>query len=77
MNTETKPLIALLTADEAARYLGVRRTFFDANIRPHIPETDMRAPNAQQPMPRFAIEDLDAFRASRRRTKADVKERTA
>lgn len=60
---------ALFDPGEAAKYLGVSRSYFDEHVRPHISIVDMKAPGGKQPMWRFARTDLDAFIASRRREK--------
>lgn len=60
---------SLLTAAQAALYLGVSKTYFETEIRPHISFVDMKAPSAKKPMPRWARADLDAFIATRHRTR--------
>jgi hypothetical protein len=57
----------LLTATEAARYLGVSRTFFLTSVRPYLKgEVNVAAPQRQKPMPRWTVADLDAWVAVRR-----------
>lgn len=58
---------ALFDPNEAAEYLGVSRSFFDDEIRPHIAVVDMKSPRRKQPMWRFDKADLDKFIASRKR----------
>lgn len=58
---------ALLSANDAAHYLGISRSYFDDHVRPFVSEIDMRPPGGKQPMPRFARVDLDAFWEKRRR----------
>ena len=57
----------LLTAREAAEYLGCSKSYFEAHIRPLLPVVDMGRPEATQPMPRWHQADLDAFIASRKK----------
>lgn len=54
-----------VTAPVAARYLGVSANTFRAKIRPLIAVHDFGTPEA--PIQRFAVADLDAWAASRRR----------
>lgn len=56
-----------VSAPAAARYLGVSPNTFRAKIRPLIPVHDFGTPG--QPIPRYAIADLDEWAASRRREK--------
>lgn len=65
----TKPQIepALLSANDAATYLGVSRRYFEEQVRPFVSVVDMKAPTSTQPMPRYAREDLDAFWRARRK----------
>lgn len=56
----------LLSSDEAAAYLGVSRSFFDAHIAPVLPVVDLAPEHARQGMPRWWIADLDAYIRSRR-----------
>ena len=58
---------ALLDVGEAAKYLGVSRSYFDDHLRALLPIVDMKAPGQKQPMWRFTKADLDAFIESRRR----------
>lgn len=58
---------SLLTASQAAAYLGVSKSYFEETIRPHLSFVDMRAPTAKKPMPRWTRSDLDAFIATRRK----------
>lgn len=59
----------LLSADEAAKYLGVRRSHFLEHIRPQIAiEYDLAAPG-KRPLPRFDRADLDRWMLTRRRDK--------
>ncbi len=66
--TRLKPTIepALLTAKQAAAYLGASQRYFETNIRPLLSFTDLRKPGARRPMPRWAPDDLDAYIRSRR-----------
>ncbi len=56
----------LLNAKQAAFYLGVSKTYFEATIRPLLSFSDLRAPGSKKPMPRWSRTDLDAFVAKRR-----------
>lgn len=57
----------LLNAKQAAKYLGVSKTYFERDIRPYIASVDLKRPDAKKPMPRWSRTDLDAFVAARRR----------
>lgn len=57
---------SLLSAKQAAIYLGVSKTYFEAKIRPYVSFSDMRAPGSKKPMPRWSKVDLDSFVAKRR-----------
>lgn len=60
MKTRVAP--ALLDANDAARYLGVSRSYFDDHIRRLLPPPiDMRHAQAKQPMPRWERAELDAL----------------
>jgi hypothetical protein len=63
----TDPNVSLFTAKQAAIYLGVSKTYFEAHIRPYLSFSDMRAPGSKKPMPRWARVDLDKFVATRRK----------
>ena len=57
----------LMTAVEAARYLGVSRAHFFAHIRPYLRgEVNVAAPQSQKRHPRWTVADLDAWIASHR-----------
>ncbi len=58
---------ALFSANAAARYLGVSRSYFDDHIRPFISFVEMKPPTSKQSMPRYARTDLDAFWLARRK----------
>lgn len=60
---------ALFSANDAAKYLGVSRSYFDDHVRPFVPLVEMKPPTGKQPMPRFARADLDAFWGARRKEK--------
>lgn len=52
----------LLTAVEAARYLGVSRAHFFAHVRAQLQgEVNVAAPQSQKRMPRWTVADLDAW----------------
>lgn len=58
----------LLTAEGAARYLGVSRAYFFASVRPYLTgEVNVAAPQSHKRMPRWTVADLDAWIASRRK----------
>ena len=57
----------LLTARQAAAYLGVSKSYFEEHIRPLLPFSDLRAPGSAKPMPRWTRVDLEAFAATRRK----------
>lgn len=57
----------LLDVKAAARYLGVSRTFFLTVVRRLLPgEVDLRGPGSGKALPRWTVEDLDAYIATRR-----------
>ena len=62
----------LLTAAEAADWLGCSERHFESVLRPHIPEVDLARPGAGRPMPRFDVDDLAAFVARRKRTTTEA-----
>lgn len=67
----TKPTIepGYYNASEAARYLGVSKSFFEDHVRPLLTAThDFRAPGAKKPMPKYARADLDAWALTRRKS---------
>jgi hypothetical protein len=57
----------LLSAREAAAYLGVSKSYFEESVRPYLSVVDMKDPKAKKPMPRWSRSDLEAFASSRRR----------
>jgi len=59
--------VALLNVKQAARYLGVSRSYFFEHVRPYIAVCDMRRPGGKQAVPRWTRADLDAFIAARRK----------
>jgi len=62
---------ALLDANDAARYLGVSRSYFDDHLRQQLPPPiDMRHAQSKQPMPRFQRSELDALIAARAKRSA-------
>lgn len=67
MTTDVKP--ELLTARQAAIYMGVSKSYFEDHIRPHIAIVDVAREGAKQAMPRWSVTDLDGFIAARRREK--------
>jgi len=54
----------LYSIDDACSFFRVERTFFDAELRPRLPEIDLARPGAKKPMPRFRREDLEALAQS-------------
>lgn len=64
---DKRPEPAHLNVAQAARYLGVSKTFFEEQVRPYIAHADLRAPGSKKPMPRWLPADLDEWVASRRR----------
>lgn len=63
------PEQALFDPNEAARYLGVSRRYFDDHVRPLVPIVDMKPPKSKQPMWRFRRADLDKLIDARTRAK--------
>lgn len=60
---------ALLTARQSAEYLGVSKSYFEEHVRPLLPIVSLAHADARQPMPRWAVADLDDYIAERRREK--------
>lgn len=57
----------LLNARQAAKFLGVSKTYFERDIRPFISFSDLRKPGSKKPMPRWSRTDLATFIESRRK----------
>jgi hypothetical protein len=57
----------LFDAEEAAVYFHCSRSHFDEVIRPKLPWADHGRPGSKQPMPRWAIEDLQTYHTSIKR----------
>ena len=70
MSDTPKIELGYLDAIEAARYLGVSRSYFLEHIRRHVAEHDFRAPGSQKPMPKYTRADLDEWATKRRRKAA-------
>lgn len=66
MTARTSEAPALFSADQAARYLGVSKSYFRDHVRPFIAMVEMKPPTGKQSMPRYARVDLDAFWTARR-----------
>lgn len=57
----------LLSAKDAARYLGVSHSHFYDSIRPFLPVVDLARPESRRGLWRWHIDDLDEWIAKRRR----------
>lgn len=57
----------MLNATQAAKYLGVSKTYFERDIRPYLSFSDLRKPGSKKPMPRWSVTDLTTFIESRRK----------